>query len=182
MLKLEDNPPMCPPSASTVAALQGDWWVAHTKPKCEKALAFDLLALEIGYYLPMAQRAYVSGGRKRRVMMPLFTSYLFFCGDLKQRYTALTTNRICRILPVNDRERFVAEISAVEAALSRNAFLEACPLPDVGCRCRVKAGPLQGVEGTVIRRDGRSMIALHLSMLGQGACLEIDASLLEPAG
>jgi len=179
MLKLEDNPPMCPPDVENVSALQGDWWVVHTKSRFEKALAFDLLASSIGFYLPMVQRITMSGGRKRRAMMPLFPSYVFLCGSEEDRYTTLTTNRVCQVIPVVDREKFVSEISAIEQALGRNGYLEMCPLPPVGKRCRVKAGPFMGIEGTVVQHGQRSLIVLHISILGRGASLEIDTDLIE---
>src|SRR5437762_855646 len=100
MLKLQDNPPMFPPGVQNVCALEGDWWVVHTKSRFEKALAFDLLDRDISYYLPMVQRTTMSGGRKRRLMMPLFPSYLFLCGSDQDRYTTMTTNRACQIIPV----------------------------------------------------------------------------------
>ena len=170
---------MCPPSVQSVAALQGDWWVVHTKSRFEKALGFDLLAKDIAYYLPMVQRVKMSGGRKRRLMMPLFPSYLFLCGSDHDRYTAMTTKRVCQIIPVINRDEFVSEISAIEQALARDAYLEMCPLPPVGKRCRVKAGAFMGIEGTVVQHGQRSAIILHISILGRGASLEIDTDLIE---
>jgi hypothetical protein len=40
---------------------------------------------------------------------------------------------------------------------------------------------LQGIVGTVVRRDNETRLVLQVSMLGQGASLEIDTDLLEPA-
>jgi hypothetical protein len=34
----------------------------------------------------------------------------------------------------------------------------------------------------VVRRDGTPRLVLEVAMLGQGAAMEIDADLLEPAG
>ena len=89
MLKLADNPRMLPSEFQSVLDLPGAWWVAHTKARNEKALAFDLSDRGVGYYLPMAERIKVSGGRKRRVMLPLFTSCVFFTGGSDARIAAL---------------------------------------------------------------------------------------------
>ena len=49
-----------------------------------------------------------------------------------------------------------------------------------GQRCRVAAGPLRGIEGTMVRKDGRTRVVLHISTLGVGASLCVEADLLEP--
>lgn len=172
---------MCSPTVASVGDLGGDWWVAHTKARFEKALAFDLIAKGIGFYLPMVERVRMSGGRKRRLLLPLFPSYVFFCGDAESRYTALATNRLCQAIAVTDRESFVAELVALERALASHAHLDLFPFAAVGRRCRVRIGPLQGIVGTVVRRDNETRLVLQVSMLGQGASLEIDTDLLEPA-
>jgi hypothetical protein len=170
---------MCPASIGGVAGLTEDWWVAHTRPRFEKAVAFDLLAKRIPYYLPLVAHDRVSGGRKRRSMLPLFPSYLFFCGDAGARYEALTTNRIVQVIPVKDRERFVGELTLIERALSRDARLQVYPSVAIGRRCRVAAGQFEGLEGMLVERDRQTILVLQLSMLGSGASLEIEARQLE---
>ena len=180
MLSVADNPPMISPTAHSVADLKGYWWVAHTRARFEKAFAWDLLRRGIGYFLPMRERVRVSGGRKRRVLMPLFTSYVFFCGDEDDRYAAMSTNRLCQTLVVNDQARFVAEMAAIEKALAGKAELDPYPFAVTGSRCRVTAGPFQGLEGVVVRRDKQTRLVLQVDVLGQAAAMEIDADLLEP--
>jgi transcription antitermination factor NusG len=180
MLKFADNPPILPPYASAVRAMKGRWWIAHTKARFEKAFAFDLLRRETGYFLPLIERVKVSGGKKRRVMLPLFPSYVFFCGTAEDRYAALATNRLCRVIETIDQEGLLTELSALELALAGKAMLDPYPFAAVGKKCRVRNGPFEGIEGTVIERDGSARLVLQVKILGQGASMEIDADLLEP--
>jgi len=180
MLKLADNPPLLSPSVESVADLPGRWWVAHTRARQEKALAWDLLGRGIGYFLPMSECVTYSGGRKRRVMRPLFTSYLFLCGQDSDRYAAMTTNRVFQMINVVDQANLVAELAALERALAGDAELAMCLLPEVGRRCRVTSGPFKDTEGVVIEHGKRARLVLSVSILGQGAAMEIDASLLQP--
>jgi len=182
VLSPSQNPPILPPWAKGLDELGGRWWVAHTKARNEKALAWDLLRRDIGYFLPLRHCVTYSGGRKRRVLKPLFTSYLFLCGDDRDRYTAMTTNRICRTLDVFDQDELVTQLIAIEKALVSDAELIPCSLPEIGRRCRVRAGPLVNVEGVVVEHGKRARLILAVSILGQGASLEIDADLLEPLG
>ena len=180
MLKITEEPPMIPPGVSSIADLSGQWWVAHTKSRFEKAFARDLLSRGVGYFLPLIQRVKVIGGKKRKTLLPLFPSYVFFCGDEESRTIAMKTNRICQTITPMDQDKLLSECIAIERALSNGAEMDLCQGISVGRRYRVIAGPFKDIEGTVIQREGRSRIVLEISTLGLGASLEIEADLLEP--
>ncbi|MGB7157343.1 MAG: transcription termination/antitermination NusG family protein [Tepidisphaeraceae bacterium] len=183
MLKFEDNPPAISiGSAASVCETPGRWWVGHTKARFEKSFAFDLLGRGIHYFLPLLERVRLSGGRKRRVMIPLFQSYVFFCGEEADRCAALATGRLCQVIPVRDQARFVAEIAAVEQAIRSGAALTPFMGIAVGRPCRITGGALENLCGTLVQHRGSTaQVALGVKMLGQGALVEIDAALLEPA-
>jgi hypothetical protein len=181
MLKAADNPPVRPPNVQCVASLVGDWWVAHTKARAEKAFAWDLLGQGTAYLLPMIPKVSVWKGRKRQSLTPLFPSYVFFCGGRDERHRALTTNRVCQVLPVRERAQFVAELTAVETAIQSGAPLEFYPFAAIGRRCRITRGPLRGLEGTVVQAMGVTRLVLQVSILGQGASVETSVDALETA-
>ena len=181
MLSVAENPPMVPDSVGSLFDLPGQWWVAHTKARSEKALAWDLIAQDIVYFLPMLRQVAIWGGRKRTVMKPLFASYLFFCSNDQDRIKAQSSGRICQVIPVRQRSEFVTELETLRRTLADNRPMVAYPFAAVGKRCRVKYGPLEGIEGIVIRNQDTTQIVLQVSMLGQGASLEIEPELLEPA-
>jgi hypothetical protein len=180
MMKLTDNPPIMPPGVDSIASLTEDWWVAHTKSRCEKAFAWDLHTEGIPYFLPMVERDVVWSKKRRKVMAPLFTSYVFFCGDGTDRYKAMATDRLCQVIPVRDRDRFVAELVATERALASGLPIELFPFAAPGRRCRVIDGPLKGVEGKIVQRDNVTRLILEISVLGQGTAFVIPADKLEP--
>ena len=181
MLKMSDNPPIRSPWAESIEEFTGQWWVAQTKARAEKAFAWSLLKRDIGHFLPMVERVKISGGRKRRLMLPLFNSYVFFCGTEDDRYQALTTNRLCQTIEVPEQQVLVNELLMIEKALSCDVTLDPYPFAVVGKRCRVTAGPFVGLEGTVIERSKPSRLVLEVGILGQGASMEVDADLLEPS-
>jgi len=180
MLRFDENPRMLPPEFESIADIAGAWWVGHTRARFEKAFAFDLAARGIPYYLPMVERIKISGKRKRRLLIPLFPSYVFFCGDAESRQAALTTDRLCQVIPIVNQHEFTSELISLERVLASNSQLDLYPFAVVGRRCRVRAGPLEGITGTVLERDNRSRLVLQVSMLGVGAALDIEVDLLEP--
>ena len=181
MLKLYENPAILTPEVDSLTELSGTWWVAHTKARFEKAFARDMLSYGIGYFLPMREKIIFSGGRKRHVMVPLFTSYVFFCGTEIDRHTALTTNRLCQTIEVVDQDRLIEELSRIERALLSKAIIDHYPRLPVGSYCRIISGPMMGTEGVVIeRKDAKARMVLEVTILGQGAVVEVDSDLLEP--
>jgi hypothetical protein len=128
----------------------------------------------------MSRRTTFSGGRKRQGMSPLFPSYVFFCGEDDVRWQALSTNRLCQVLPVSDQEAMVAQLRQLHRVLLSGQPLELYPTPPLGARCRVRAGPFKGLKGIVIDRARPTRLILKVDVLGQGASLDIDCELLEP--
>lgn len=180
MLKLADNPPMLSPWAERVDDLTGRWWVGHTKARFEKAFAWDLARNGVGYFLPMCMRTYFSSGKKRRVLMPLFSSYVFINGTQESLFFALETGRLCQSIPVIDQQKLNRELSMIHRAIVAQPELGTSPLPVAGRRYRVIHGPLIGLEGIVIECRKLARTVLEVSILGQGAVVEIDSNLLEP--
>ena len=181
MLKLSENPAILTPEVESLTELGGTWWVGHTKARFEKVFAWDMLSYGIGYFLPMREKVIFSGGRKRRVMIPLFTSYVFFCGTETDRYKALATNRLCQTIEVVDQDGLIRELVSVEKALLSKAIIDHYPYLPIGAHCRITSGPMIGTEGVVIeRKDAKARMVLEVTILGQGAVIEIDSDLLEP--
>jgi len=183
MMKLSDNPAILTPEVQSLTELSGTWWVAHTKARFEKAFAWELHRRDIGYFLPMTERIRVYGGKKQPVMLPLFASYVFFCGKEKDRYTAVTTNRLCQTIEIVNQDGFIEELASIEKAVLNKVIVDHYPHLPVGRRCRIISGPMLGTEGVVTeRKDAKARMVLEVTILGQGAVVEIDSDLLEPMG
>lgn len=181
MLSLSENPSILSPDVESLAELHGTWWIAYTRPRCEKAFAHDLSSLGIGYFLPMYEKTIFSGRRNRHLMSPLFSSYVFFCGSEQDRYAAMRTNRLCYTMDVVDQERLVEELAGIKSALLSKAVIDRYPCLPNGRRCRVISGPMKNVEGIVVERKcARARMVIEVTILAQGALVEIDADLLEP--
>ena len=171
---------MLPPGAVSLSELSGTWWIAHTKSRAEKVFCWELLDRGCGYFLPVIEKIRFSGGRKRVGLLPLFPSYVFFCGDWRARYSALTTNRLCTVLEVKDQEKLVQELLWIEAAVKSKRPLDIYPHAAIGRTCRIRSGPLAGIQGVVVQENNVTGLALQVSLLGQGAVLSIHPDLLEP--
>lgn len=179
VLKLEENPPTAWPEGKHIGDFAGTWWVAHTKSRNEKALAWQMQHKDISYFLPMTKKVYRRKGRTFRSLLPLFTGYVFFCGDEEERVEVLRTNRVANIIEVKDQPTLVAELTPIQLALGEGQQLLPHRYIETGQGCRVIAGPLVGTEGIVIRAGERTRLVLQVDMLGQATSVEIGMDMIE---
>ena len=180
MLKVNENPPLIWPQVESVQQFNGLWWVAHTKSRNEKALAQDLMAKNISYFLPMTWRVHRRSHRTIKALLPLFTGYLFFCGNEAERIELLKTNRVANLLEVKDQESLIHELVRFDQALRAGAPLTPHKYLNKGQWCRVIAGPLLGLEGIIVQTKGDMRLVLQINMLGQAASVEIGIDMVEP--
>ena len=179
MLKESENPPIIFPKDASVKDFQGAWWVAHTKSRNEKALAWQLLKHEIPYFLPMSKKVTKKNGRTYKSVLPVFTGYLFFCGSEEQRIQVLQTNRVANLIEVTDQTGFVADIEPIEMLLKSGQHLVHHEYIKAGQKCRVAAGPLMGTEAIVEKADSVTRLVLQIDMLGQATSVEIASDMIE---
>ncbi len=179
MLKVSENPPIIWPEVESICDFPGQWWVVHTRSRNEKALAHDLMRKNISYFLPMSWKVRRRSRRTIRSFLPLFSGYLFFCGQENQRVELLRTNRVANLIEVNDQQRFIDELVQIDQALRAGAPLTPYKYIKAGQPCRVIAGPLIGMEGVAVKTKNALRLVLQIDMLGQAASVEIDIDMIE---
>lgn len=162
-----------------IARCPGRWWVLHTRARNEKRVASALAERGIAHYLPLVSVHHTYAKRKATFQVPLFPGYVFLCGDHGECEHARRTNRIAKILPVEDQAGLRRELQHICCVVERGANVELFPALQAGQRCRITHGALKDVEGVVIRQGGRCRMYLSVSTLGQSAVVEVDAALLE---
>jgi len=178
-----DDPVMDAVSASADferASLDSQWFVAHTKPRQEKALARYLLSCGIPYFAPQYCR---ENPRRRGVVrswIPLFTGYVFVRSNEAGRIEALQSNRIVATLRVADQQRLLDDLRRVKRLLDAELPLYPEEKLQAGSRVRIATGTLAGMEGTVVCRHGRHRFVVAVDFIQRGVSVEIDARALEP--
>ena len=133
----------------------------------------------INYFLPMMEKVHKKSRRVFRSMLPIFSGYVFFCGDENDRLGIVRTNHIANFIKVEDQQRFVSELEPIEKALISGFVLEPHNYIKQGQHCRVIAGPLIGTVGIVAETQNGSRLILQVDILGKATCLEIDSDMLE---
>ncbi len=169
------------PEVAIPDGLEGTWWVAHTRSRNEKILARELQQLDIFNYLPLKQKITQSRrtGRKSYSTVPVFAGYVFLNATETQRYRALSTNRVANMLFVAAQKQFVTQLRSVHRVIGTDTEFEQHNGIRVGEWVRVIGGPLEGVEGQVVKQLGKLRLAVNVDILGQSVLAEVSAPLLE---
>lgn len=150
------------------------WWLLHTKPRQEKAIAKDLVAREVAFYLPLTPRRTKIRGRVRTTRVPVFSSYVFMYGSPEDRVAALRTQRLVTTLPVNDPEPFLKDLRQIDQLIEAGKELTPESILEPGQRVRVKSGPLIDLEGTLIKRHSGNRLVVWIEQLLRGASVELE--------
>ncbi len=151
------------------------WWALYTMARREKDLMRRLLSLQIPFYGPVIPKRFRSpAGRWRISYIPLFPGYVFMYGDSSQRYDAMTTNCVSRYIPVTDGVRLTEQLRQFYRLIEQGVPLTPEDRLQPGDVVRVRRGPLQGIEGVVIRREGRTRLVVAVDFLRRGASLVLD--------
>ena len=150
------------------------WWAVYTKSRQEKSLARHLISHDIPFYLPLIPKDSIIRARRVRSHIPLFGGYVFLFGNEEERVSALTTNRISRILPVLDQDRLRQDLGNVQTLIECDAPLSVERRLATGAPVRIKSGALSGLEGVVVKRHGKTRLLVAVTYLQQGVSVEID--------
>jgi transcription antitermination factor NusG len=180
---LKEEPSMYPETLLDAASTElGNcrWLALYTKARQEKSLARELLKYRVPFYLPLVRKTNISRGRKRTSLVPLFAGYVFLCGAEEERLRALATNRVSRILTVEDPDQLLFDLRQLRQLIVANAPLTVESRLGPGERVRVRQGAFAGLEGTVLKRRGETRLLVSINFLQQGASVEIDDFLLDP--
>ena len=159
-----------------------NWFAVYTLPKNEQSVVRHLDVRQIESFLPTYERTHIWKNRQRvKVIQPLFPTYLFVRIDPKERSRVLGAPGVLRLvgssqgaLPVPDTE--------IEFLRSDFCRQRVEPYRDlvIGQRVRIKCGPMQGVQGTLIRKKSGLRFVLTLELINQHAAVEVSAEELDP--
>jgi transcription antitermination factor NusG len=169
-----------PNPAVVLDAPCGRWWVLHTRPRTEKALARRLLSRSVGFFLPQYEKKALIRGRLLSSHLPLFPGYLFLHGDSAGRLAALETNLIVNCLPVVDQRQLHADLERVFRLMNSDAPLTPEARLGVGDRVEIIEGAMAGLKGLVVRCGKNLKFVVDVHFLRQGVSVEVERWMLRP--
>jgi len=153
------------------------WYALRTRSRHEKRVREQLEARGIEPFLPLADRWRQWKDRRKRVAFPLFPGYCFARFPLSLRVAVLATQGVVQILGNSDGPVPIpeSEIEAVRRLVESTLPYDPHPYLKEGMQVEVIRGPLAGVRGLLLRKGARARLVIGVSLILQGASVELDA-------
>lgn len=171
-------PDAAPPTFAT--AVGETWCVCHTRPRCEKKFSELLHAEHLVHYLPLVTSVRRYGARTKSFTKPLFAGYVFVRVPDDRRQRLYQQELLARVLPVENEQRFLAQLEDVRRIVASGLEATLHPLLRKGAPVRVTGGPLRGLEGVIDDPANPRGIVLAIDVLQQGLLVRIPLEDLKP--
>lgn len=159
-----------------------NWYPVYTHPRAEKK-AFQIL-LNKGFetYLPLHKQLKQWSDRKKWIEEPFIKSYLFVHIKESEQTEVLTTKGISRFIYFSGKitsmpERQIKSLKLLMASPYELEITEEDLHP--GEIIIIKAGPLKGLTGEIVKYRSQKQLVIRLSNLGHSIIVHMTASLIE---
>ena len=159
------------------------WLAVHTRHQHESLAARSLAYKGCEVFLPQYTSVRQWSDRTRKLSAPLFPGYVFLRGELEHQIGILTTPGVLGLVAFAGVPAIIpdAEIEAVRQTLARRVQVEPYSFLKCGDWVRVKDGPLEGLEGILVRNKKQFRLVLSVQLLQKSAAVEVDAWSVERA-
>jgi len=168
----------CLPAGTNLA-----WHALRTRSNYEKIASAFLEDRGIEQFLPLWQPSKRWSDRVVENRLPLFPGYLFCRFDARYRTPVLAALGVVSIVAFGGKPAKIddAEIEAIRRALGSGQNVEPYPYLREGQQVRIERGPLEGMEGILVKkRSWRIVISVEL--LRRSVAVEIDPGSIAPIG
>lgn len=173
------------PDGGVVQEVRGapaQWYAAYTRSRHEKVVAEALQQRTVEHFLPLYETVRKWKNGRFKVQLPLFPGYLFVHIALPDRLRVLQAPGVVRLVGFNGVPAPLpqAELEIIRSALSKGVEAEPHPYLRVGQRVRITSGPMEGLQGILLRRRGKPRVVVSVDLIMRSVALDIDAAQLEP--
>jgi transcription antitermination factor NusG len=157
------------------------WYALYTRHQHERNVARALTGKGFEVFLPLYTAIHRWKDRDKKLALPLFTCYVFLQNPCERWQPILATPGVHSVVCFGKRaaEILYSEIEAVRKVVGSGLRAEPHPYLKCGDRVRVRGGPMQGLEGLLLRKKNLSKLVVSVEMLQRSVAVEIDASTVE---
>src|SRR5580700_4122116 len=165
------------------ASIQPRWYAAYTRANHERRVADQLAERGVENFLPQYETLRKWKDRNVRLQMPLFPGYVFVHLALQNRLLVLEVPGVAWLVSFAGRPVAVPEeeFAKIRGFLNQGLCAKPHPYLKAGRRVRVRSGPLEGMEGIVVRRKNGSRLVISLELIQRAMAVDIEESSLEEA-
>jgi transcription antitermination factor NusG len=163
------------------SGLQSEWYAVYTRSHQERMVKTQLEGRGVENFLPSFEKVSQWKDRRKLIQLPLFPGYLFVKIPLVRRVEVLKAYGAVQLvgnsagpLPIPEEE--VARVKRfVEVGLKCDPH----PYLKIGKKVRITEGPLEGLEGILVRTKNRSLFVISVEMIQRSVSVELEGWKIE---
>ncbi|HLW99421.1 MAG TPA: UpxY family transcription antiterminator [Candidatus Acidoferrales bacterium] len=157
------------------------WYAAYTSANREKKIAAELERRLVDYFLPLYSTVRRWKDRRVQLDLPLFPGYVFVHLALRDRLNVLQIPGVVQLVGFGGRATPIAEkeVARVREFLQLGIRAEPHPFLTAGRQVCVKSGPLEGMQGIIIRRKNRNRLVVSFHVIHRSVAVDLDLADLE---
>ncbi|HVB28318.1 MAG TPA: UpxY family transcription antiterminator [Terriglobia bacterium] len=165
----------------TIKTQSPAWFALYTRHQHEKMVAQDLAGRWVESFLPLYKAAHRWKDRVKELSLPLFPNYVFVRARPDQRGLILSTPGVYDFVRLGGVPAPIPaeEIEAVRHVVEGGLYAEPHPFLKSGDQVRVKSGPLEGLEGILVRKKGFYRLVLSVELLVSSISVEVEVADVE---
>jgi transcription elongation factor/antiterminator RfaH len=158
------------------------WYAVYTSPRHEKRVREHLGLRRVECFLPLFRSIHRwKNGCKAQVELPLFPGYLFVNIPRSERVRVLDAPGVVSFVgPKGEPAELPdVEIETLRSGLHLQKFEPHHGIA-IGERVRIHAGPLQGLEGVLVRNANGLRVVITVDLIQQSVAVELEANAVQP--
>ncbi|WP_109438417.1 MULTISPECIES: UpxY family transcription antiterminator [Aquimarina] len=166
--------------------ISNSWYVLYVRSKQENKVYQSLKEKGLDVFLPMTTVIREWSDRKKKLKVPLFSSYVFVNINSKMDfYMATSADGACTFIKFGKEYAVVkkSEIENIRRLVSMDGIKDLqsnYSLPHLGETMKISYGPLEGLKCKVERVDDNFKIQVSINSLRQSIYATIPLSFLTP--
>jgi len=159
------------------------WYAVRTRSRHEKLVRDQLDKQGIEPLLPTVKRLSQWKDRRKEIEVPLFSGYCFVRFAQREKGPVQKVTGVVEIVGSANRPEAIPEqeIDALRRLITSVLPYDPHPYLHEGTKVEVIRGPLQGVEGILLRKEKRHRLVIGVRLIEQAAVVEINVNDVVPA-
>lgn len=159
------------------------WFAVHTYPRHEKSVASHLALKGVEHHLPLITALHQWSDRRKEVELPLFPCYVFvqILPVAERRVQVLQVPGVLGFVGSRGEGTPIPEsqIEDIRTLLKNKIHVDPYPFLKVGQRVHICGSYLDGVEGILIRRNGRRRLIISVDALERSFSICVEGLQVE---
>ena len=146
------------------------WYAVYTKTNREKKILEILNDQNLTCYLPLQKTLRIWSDRKKWIEEPLFKSYIFVKVSYKEFFNVLSIPGVIRYISFGGKAQPIPEqqIHDIKTFVEQDKTPISITKETIapGTKAEVLYGALKGVQGEIVKFNGKFRILIRIPMMG----------------